>query len=880
MIDEQKDFGAKSIRSSGKGRVLLNQYRLIGLLGQASNSIQLKKASETMKKILFPLMLCLQMGLAGYKLGAGQGLIHDSGKKLLTFTSTDSLTLTLSYDRCCVIKDLQIKNQSLLTVDGVFSCLRIGDEQWDSRRLPSTPKVSVQGSTACIGPFQMGPVTETWQLRQSADRVVLDIQRTFSKAARCHETSMPLFHFQRMDDWDGGLLGNGGVAWFKLFDTPQATLGAHVDELTLWNQERNLALRIQAESASPTALRLSRQIDGSLICAFSISSQIASCRYDADTHRRRFLTDRQDIWSDEEIEPSTLSASYHISAVDYQAEYGRGRLQGLDQEAITALLNTVARIGVIDSYLHGSNSWRTPYGPAVLHEQWIALLASAIADDDYIKAYQKTLSFFRDHAIEKSGRVKSRWAYTCEDAIPGTCDSLGFYEAQWGYLMDSNPDFVINVVELFDLCGDLDWLAGMKHACESVLQFMLDRDKDNDRLFEMMTQDHSQARGSDWLDIIWASHENAFINALMYHALTLWADAEELLADGAQAERYRNIAEQLKTSFNQSTTDGGFWDIQNQCYIHWRDRDDSIHGRNMVTPVNFMAIAYGLCDDRQRQQAILDRIEAQTQKEHLFAWPICLDSYEKGEGLDWQFPFPNYENGDIFLGWGQVGVAAYAAYRPEVAVHYVERVLAQYRRDGLAFQRYLRKDQSGAGDDILANNAMTLVGLYRNIYGIQPKHDRLYLDPHLTSQLNGTQLIYRLNGRPYRIDLSMNDYSVSSEGTAVRSHSAFAVRIDSTELRYYQGAKGDFAMQISGVRSRTLEIHVHEWQAGQKMIWSESTTGVTLPLLHTISHLAPNTEYTLLRDGETWRKLKSDANGQIRFVGPQGVQSVLMVVKG
>ena len=67
------------------------------------------------------------------------------------------------------------------------------------------------------------------------------------------------------------------------------------------------------------------------------------------------------------------------------------------------------------------------------------------------------------------------------------------------------------------------------------------------------------------------------------------------------------------------------------------------------------------------------------------------------EGLDYQFPFPHYENGDLFLSWGGVGVESYAKVNPDLALKYVENVLKQYDKDGLAFQRYARINQEGAG---------------------------------------------------------------------------------------------------------------------------------------------------------------------------------------
>ena len=86
------------------------------------------------------------------------------------------------------------------------------------------------------------------------------------------------------------------------------------------------------------------------------------------------------------------------------------------------------------------------------------------------------------------------------------------------------------------------------------------------------------------------------------------------------------------------------------------------------------------------------------QQEELFFWPLCFFSYAQDEGhpeVNW--PFPKYENGDLFLAWGELGTRAYAAQNPAVALKYVKNVLAQYTKDGLAFQRYLRRSQLGHG---------------------------------------------------------------------------------------------------------------------------------------------------------------------------------------
>ena len=57
----------------------------------------------------------------------------------------------------------------------------------------------------------------------------------------------------------------------------------------------------------------------------------------------------------------------------------------------------------------------------------------------------------------------------------------------------------------------------------------------------MMTDSESEKRGSDWIDIIWASYENAFVNAKLYYALTLWSDVEKQLSDTAKANYYSDL---------------------------------------------------------------------------------------------------------------------------------------------------------------------------------------------------------------------------------------------------------------------------------------------------------------------------------------------------
>ena len=164
----------------------------------------------------------------------------------------------------------------------------------------------------------------------------------------------------------------------------------------------------------------------------------------------------------------------------------------------------------------------------------------------------------------------------------------------------------------------------------------------------------------------------------------MWADAEDTLGDSAQAADYRAFAARLKASFNRPIAEGGFWDPTNQWYAYWRDKDGSIHGNNLVTPVNFAAIAYGLCDDagaakgHPRPHGSGD---AKGKSFLLAAQLFSLSARTKAPAAN--FPFPNYENGDLFLSWGELGVRAYAAYDPGLALKYVKKDPGPLRRGWL-----------------------------------------------------------------------------------------------------------------------------------------------------------------------------------------------------
>ncbi len=777
--------------------------------------------------------------------------------------SNGKIVMSLNYGVKASITSLTVNGQKVISSsDGIFTSVSIGGKTYSSLNLKSPASFSRTGNIIKIANIRYGDksitINENWIFTITNENIKWAIERSTSKPLTVDESAAPVFNFDSFNTWEGAYQGYGGLAWFYLFNEKLCTYGVHTRSSDFWNSKTNNGLNITVNAPGKNvAMKYTRTGDDRLAYTISVSNKEMVPKMDTGTNRRRFIRGRTDVWAPFNLPAGTTTQNITFSYFNFKDKYGRGDFKGIDGDKVSGVLNTIARIGVIDSLHFGGNSWHTPYGPICLHEQYIAQMGLGINDPKYLMGDKSCLDFYRDHAIKPDGRVYPRWAYTNEDAMPGKFNGDGFYEAQWGILMDSNPDLVTNIAELYDMNGDTRWVKTHQLSCEKALDWILARDSNGNGLVEMMSDNTAEKRSSDWIDIIWASYENAFVNAKLYHALVKWSDIERQLGNTTKANYYAGFAAKLKTSFNKSTKDGGFWDAEKGCYVYWIDKDKTIHGRNLVTPVNFMAIAYGICDDDARKKIILDNIETQMQKENLFFWPLAMSTYAKEEGKEYQFPFPYYENGDLFLSWGSVAVKAYAEYNPAIAVKYVKNVLAQYGKDGLAFQRYSRLKQDGQGDDILSGNSLAIVGLYQAIYGINPSYNRFYLDPHITPELAGTTLNYNYRNKKLSIGLDNNSYSVADKMFKVVAGKSFGFNTTSNQLSYFNGNSAAVAMQAS--TTQHLTITIRNWDAG-KMEWQQSAAG---PVSYVLHQLKANAVYLLALDGQPLKKVKSDLRGEL-----------------
>lgn len=789
---------------------------------------------------------------------------HDPALKKITISDPgQKLVLQLDYSDGCKITQLKVKGKNVLSESGVYTGFRTRGGSFTSCSGQDGIKVEESGNKILIKNIIYGDhsisVNESWSFDLNDDKIIWNINRKYSNLAKLEEMAFPQWNFADLAVWKGGILDNGGMVWCKYLREVNDTYGVHTGGVTFWNPDTGNALRIKAKSdGRQLAAKYSQSDKKEFVCTHFVTDEELEPRYNLN----RFVHLRADVFTPFNVRKGEVNMTLEMEYVDYAVAYSRGNLPGIDAEAVRELMNTTGRYGVVDNTIVGANGWTTNW--KCLHEPFFAQIGMALNDGNYVKNMSATLDSERDYAITADGRVLSRWHNADEDQMPGTFNyKTGYYEARWGYTIDSQTGHVINTAEQFDLCGDIEWLKSHKAGCEKALDWLIRRDSNGNGIFEMMNNSIKEEKASDWLDIVWASFENAFVNAQMYEALNLWAGCERVLGDKAKADYYTAVAQKLKDNFNKSIHEGGFWSPEKKQYVYWRDKDGSVHGDNLVTPVNFAVIAFGLCDDKRRIAQVLEQIEKRTVAENLFHWPLCFDSFKREEVSAGNWPFPTYENGDIFPTWGYLGVRAYVGYDKHIALKYIRNILAQYKKDGLSSQRYSRKTQEGQGSDILAGICTSVTALYRDIYGIRPKWNRMGLEPNLSEILNGTEFNYTLRDTDYRIRLSVDDYEMQTDRFSVKSRDAFGASFREGGLVVYPHNEEKTVLKVFGESSSPVGVTLKQC-SGNDISWEMNTAD---NYRFIIEGLNPALKYKLAIQGKT-TPVEVGVDGKASFTYP------------
>lgn len=810
----------------------------------------------------FPFTFFILLLTASTTYGEDNHIIHNTDLKIIEIADPDkNIAMIINYSKGCKITELNIKGGNTLSEAGIYTGFRTRGGTFNSDNNLHDIKIEKSENKIILSNIIYGDnaikVNESWRFELIDKKIHWTIDRYYSNLAKLEETAFPQWNFADLSIWKGGIIDNGGMVWCKYLANANDTYGVHTGGVTFWNPDSGNALRIRTKTDSKKFL--AAKYSHSEKEEFTFTQSVTDTELEPRYNLSRFVHKKNDVFSPFDVKKGNVIIHMEIQYVDYITEYSRGKLPGIDADAVRELMNTTGRYGVVDNGIVGANGWTTNW--KCLHEPFFAQIGMALNDKNYTQNMSSTLDRERDYAITEEGRVLSRWHDVDNDQIPGTFNyKTGYYEAMWGYTMDSQTGYIINTAEQFDQCGDIDWLRSHKTSCEKALDWLIRRDANGNGIFEMINNNISEQKASDWLDIVWAGFENAFVNAQMYEALNLWADCERVLGDKEKSGYYSSVASKLKENFNKTIYEGGFWYPEKKQYIYWRDQDGSIHGDNLVTPVNFAVIAFGLCDNKERISIILDEIEKRTSKENLFHWPLCFDSYKREEVHINNWPFPKYENGDIFPTWGYMGIRAYAGYDKEIALKYVRNILEQYKKDGLSSQRYSRKTQLGLGSDILAGICTSVTALYRDIYGIRPKWNRMGLEPNMLKILNGTEFTYTLRDIDYKLRLNVNEYEMYTDYFSIKSKDAFGASYENNQLIFYPYNRDETILKLTGKSEVPVNLSLSKWSEND-ISWKISSAD---EYMFTIKGLDPNVKYELMVDNKA-TNLTTEKDGTISF---------------
>jgi len=213
---------------------------------------------------------------------------------------------------------------------------------------------------------------------------------------------------------------------------------------------------------------------------------------------------------------------------------------------------------------------------------------------------------------------------------------------------------------------------------------------------------------------------------------------------------------------------------------------------------------------------------------------------------------------------GAIGVEAYASYKPELALKYVENILKQYEKDGLAFQRYGRVKQDGLGDDILSGNSLAIIGLYKSIYGINPMYNRMYLNPHIPDKLSGTTLNYKFRGDKLVISLDKGRYSVSNAQFKLTSANDFGFIAGKNELEYFNSSNDTWSLKAQLTKTGNLSVEIVKWDE-KECVWNQIASPGAGKITYSVSKLKAENKYAVLINSQIFKTMKSDIEGCLVF---------------
>jgi hypothetical protein len=176
--------------------------------------------------------------------------------------------------------------------------------------------------------------------------------------------------------------------------------------------------------------------------------------------------------------------------------------------------------------------------------------------------------------------------------------------------LDSYPSLLIAASDYVQATKDNTWLKNNYPGLKKWATKMLAMDRDGKGLVEYPLSgnyDSSPLDGSvrpaNWWDVINFGHQDAYCNALAYHALLGMAELARQAHEASDAQLYASRAEKMRSVYFDT-----FYNPATGVLAGWKSTDGTLHDY-YFTFVNGAAIVYGLVP-RDKANAIMDRLLA------------------------------------------------------------------------------------------------------------------------------------------------------------------------------------------------------------------------------------------------------------------------------
>jgi hypothetical protein len=250
---------------------------------------------------------------------------------------------------------------------------------------------------------------------------------------------------------------------------------------------------------------------------------------------------------------------------------------------------------------------------------------------------------------------------------------------------DSYPSMLVAAGDYVEVTHDTEWLRKNYQGLRAWTESMLSTDTNGDGLIKyyasgnagswvMQKNGEPALRPANWWDTIGFGYEDAYSNALAYHALEMMAEMADLNKVPADADRYRLRAKKLKDAYVPT-----FLNPKTGILAGWRSADGKLHDY-WFPWVNGAAVVYGLVTPEMGNQ-LFDRLLAKMKEVGYTNFELGLPGNlipvrrEDSVTLDLRWGGPSKEDGsDGFQIYENGGATASYAFYTIAALYQLGRL--------------------------------------------------------------------------------------------------------------------------------------------------------------------------------------------------------------